>query len=112
MHRIRAEDWYAIRGVGDGVTWIDEPFVKEFYRCNIWHVRGRERDLLVDIGMGVVPLREHIPLVTERPLVAVASHTHFDHIGGASRVRRALGASRPRPTILARPTRANTCAEP
>ena len=24
----------------------------------------------------------HIPLVTERPLVAVASHTHFDHIAG------------------------------
>ena len=30
----------------------------------------------------MVSLREHIPLVTERPLVAVASHTHFDHIAG------------------------------
>ena len=57
-------------------------FVKEFYRCNIWHLRGRDRDLLVDSGWGVVSLREHIPLVTERPLVAVASHTHFDHIAG------------------------------
>ena len=110
MHRIRAEDWYAIRGVGDGVTWIGEPFVKEFYRCNVWHVRGRERDLLVDSGMGVVPLRQHVPLVTERPLVAVASHTHFDHVGAhhefAERWVHAAEAA-----ILARPTRASTGAE-
>jgi glyoxylase-like metal-dependent hydrolase (beta-lactamase superfamily II) len=31
--------------------------------------------------MGVVSLRKQVPLVTEKPLVAVASHTHFDHIG-------------------------------
>ncbi len=37
--------------------------------------------MLVDSGMGVVPLRAWVPLVTERPLQAVASHTHFDHIG-------------------------------
>jgi glyoxylase-like metal-dependent hydrolase (beta-lactamase superfamily II) len=59
----------------------------------------------------VVSLREHIPLVTERPLVAVASHTHFDHIAGhhefAERwVHRAEAA------ILARPTRVSTLAEP
>ena len=82
MRRIAAADWFRVRHLADGVTWIDEPFVKEFYRCNIWHLRGRDRDLLVDSGWGVVSLREHIPLVTERPLVAVASHTHFDHIAG------------------------------
>ncbi len=79
--RINATDWYRIRKLGDGVTWIDEPHIREFFRCNIWHVRGRERDMLVDSGMGVVSLRAHVPLVTERPLDAVASHTHFDHIG-------------------------------
>ena len=111
MERVRAEDWYAIRGVGDGVTWISEPFVKEFYRCNVWHVRGRDRDLLVDSGMGVVPLREQVPLLTERPLTAVASHTHFDHIGAhhefAERWVHAAEAG-----ILARPTRASTGADP
>jgi glyoxylase-like metal-dependent hydrolase (beta-lactamase superfamily II) len=74
-------DWWRIRPLSDGVTWIDEPHIHEFYRCNVWHVRGRDRDMLVDSGMGVVSLRQHIPLVTERPLDAVASHTHFDHIG-------------------------------
>lgn len=81
MPRARPEDWYRIRPLPDGVTWIDEPHIHEFYRCNVWHIRGRDRDMLVDSGMGVVPLRQWVPLVTERPLDAVASHTHFDHIG-------------------------------
>ena len=81
MERMQAQDWWRVRSVGDGVTWIDEPHIHEFYRCNVWHVRGRDGDMLVDSGMGVVSLREWVPLVTERPLEAVASHTHFDHIG-------------------------------
>jgi glyoxylase-like metal-dependent hydrolase (beta-lactamase superfamily II) len=79
--RARPEDWYRLERKADAVTLISEPFIKEFYRCNMWHVRGRDRDLLVDSGMGVVSLREWVPLVTERALTAVASHTHFDHIG-------------------------------
>ncbi len=81
MDRVNPQDWYQVNRVGDDVTYICEPFIKEFFRCNIWHVRGRNRDLLVDSGMGVVSLRAHVPLVTERPCLAVASHTHFDHVG-------------------------------
>jgi glyoxylase-like metal-dependent hydrolase (beta-lactamase superfamily II) len=67
--------------MGDGITLIDEPHIHSFYRCNCWHIRGGDEDMLVDSGMGVVSLRGWVPLVTERPLLAVASHTHFDHIG-------------------------------
>lgn len=81
MQRMRPEKWYAVDGKADDVTLISEPFIKPFYRCNMWHVRGRDRDMLIDSGMGVVSLREWVPLVTERALTAVASHTHFDHIG-------------------------------
>ena len=111
MDRARPEDWYRIRSVSDGVTFIDEPFIHEFYRCNIWHVRGRERDMLVDSGMGVVSLREWVPLVTERALTAVASHTHFDHIGCHHEFEdRAV--HRAEAGILADPTRAATLADP
>lgn len=81
LSRVNPADWWRIRPMGDGVTRIDEPHIREFYRCNVWHVRGRDRDMLVDSGMGVVSLRDWVPLVTGRPLDAVASHTHFDHIG-------------------------------
>ena len=81
MQRAAAEDWYRTERVGYDVTHIFEPFVRAFYRCNMWHVRGRDRDLLVDSGMGVVSLRTWVPLVTEKTCLAIASHTHFDHIG-------------------------------
>ncbi len=111
MEIATAETWYETRRLADDVTYIGEPFIKEFYRCNIWHVRGRDRDLLVDSGMGVVSLRQQVPLVTERPCLAVASHTHFDHIGShhefAERLVHAAEAE-----LLAAPTRANTLADP
>lgn len=111
MKRVKPEDWYAIRTLADGVTAISEPFIQEFYRCNIWHVRGRDRDMLVDSGMGVVSLREWVPLVTERDLIAVASHTHFDHIGCHHEFEcRAVHAAEA--DLLANPTRANTLADP
>jgi glyoxylase-like metal-dependent hydrolase (beta-lactamase superfamily II) len=78
---IGAADWYETIRMGDDITLIHEPWIKPFFRCNIWHVRGRDRDLLFDTGLGHFSLRNHVPLVTERKLTCVASHTHFDHIG-------------------------------
>lgn len=78
---IDAANWYETVRMGDGVTLIHEPWIKPFFRCNIWYVRGRDRDLLFDTGLGHFSLRRHVPLVTERKLTCVASHTHFDHIG-------------------------------
>ena len=110
MRRATAETWYETRSVGDGVTWIREPYIREFYRCNVWHVRGRDRDMLVDSGMGVVSLRAQVPLVTERPLVAVASHTHFDHVGMHHEfAERAV--HRDEAALIAAPTRANLLIE-
>jgi glyoxylase-like metal-dependent hydrolase (beta-lactamase superfamily II) len=104
------ESWYQSHALSDGVTWIFEPHIKEYYRCNIWHVRGRDRDLLVDSGMGVVSLREQIPLLSGRPILAVASHTHFDHIGTHHEFsERAVHPDEA--DILAHPTRANTVAD-
>jgi len=75
------QNWYEMMKMGDDVTLIHEPWIKPFFRCNMWHIRGRDRDLLFDSGLGAVSLRRHIALVCERPLICVASHTHFDHIG-------------------------------
>jgi len=111
MKRIPAKDWYRVRSIGDGITFIDEPFIQEFYRCNIWHVRGRDRDMLVDSGMGVVSLSEWIPLGTDRALTAVASHTHFDHIGCHHEFADRC-VHRAEAELMAHPTRKNTLADP
>jgi glyoxylase-like metal-dependent hydrolase (beta-lactamase superfamily II) len=81
MIRVAANEWYETLRFGDDVTLIHEPWIVPFYRCNMWHVRGRDRDLLFDTGLGHFSLRQHVALVRERDITCVASHTHFDHIG-------------------------------
>jgi len=50
---------------------------------NVWHVPGRDADLLVDSANGIGPLKPHVdPLTEGKPVVAVATHGHFDHVGG------------------------------
>jgi glyoxylase-like metal-dependent hydrolase (beta-lactamase superfamily II) len=111
MIRVSAAHWYATRSVGDDVTHIEEPHIKSFYRCNMWHVRGRDQDMLVDTGMGVVPLREQVPLLTGRPIWAVASHTHFDHIGAHHEFEDRIVHER-EAELLVHPTREATLADP
>lgn len=102
-------EWYEVKSLDSGLTLIRERQIKPFYRCNIWHLRGRERDLLIDSGMGIVSLKNSLPWLDERPMTVVASHTHVDHIGchhefAHCAVHRAEAA-----TLLA-PNRYNTIA--
>ena len=45
-------------------------------------MRGRDRDLVIDTGLGIASLRDAARDLFERPLAAVATHTHMDHTGG------------------------------
>jgi glyoxylase-like metal-dependent hydrolase (beta-lactamase superfamily II) len=77
-----ADRWFEIRRIDDDITLLWEPHVVPLLRCNIWHVRGRDRDMLVDTGMGISSLRDAARHLFEQPIVAVATHTHTDHVGG------------------------------
>jgi glyoxylase-like metal-dependent hydrolase (beta-lactamase superfamily II) len=76
-----ADRWYQRRTVSDAITLVWEPHVHPLLRCNIWHVRGRDSDLLVDTGLGVAPLKDEIADLIDKPLTAVATHIHYDHVG-------------------------------
>lgn len=52
-------------------------------RCNIWHLRGPDRDLVIDAGLGVHSLRSGVPQLFEREPDVFLTHAHLDHIGGA-----------------------------
>ena len=47
---------------GFGVTRITEPFGDRYFSANLYFLHGRDRDLLVDADMGIVPLRPVLPL--------------------------------------------------
>jgi glyoxylase-like metal-dependent hydrolase (beta-lactamase superfamily II) len=75
--------WFGAEDAGDGVTRLFETHVDPFLESNVWHVRGSERDLVVDAANGIGPLRPAIDALGDgRPVVAVVTHAHFDHVGG------------------------------
>ncbi|HEV8389536.1 MAG TPA: MBL fold metallo-hydrolase [Dongiaceae bacterium] len=77
-----ADKWFEFRRVDDDITLIWEPHVVPLVRCNIWHVRGRDRDLLIDTGLGMASLKAAARHLFEKKLTAVATHAHYDHVGG------------------------------
>jgi glyoxylase-like metal-dependent hydrolase (beta-lactamase superfamily II) len=103
-------DWYETIECDDGITLIRERYIQSFYRCNIWYVRGRSGNLLFDSGLGVVSLRAQLPWLAAAPLVAVASHTHFDHIGNTHEFPDRV-VHRAEADIMAHPTAAATVAD-
>lgn len=77
-----ADRWFERRDLDADLTLIWEPHVHPLLRCNIWRLRGRDADLLVDTGMGIASLREAGADLFEKTLLAVATHAHADHVGG------------------------------
>jgi glyoxylase-like metal-dependent hydrolase (beta-lactamase superfamily II) len=77
-----AERWFDVRQVDDGVLRITEPHVHPLLRSNLYLVPGGERDVMVDAGCGIANLRTELTGLVERPVVAVATHRHGDHVGG------------------------------
>jgi glyoxylase-like metal-dependent hydrolase (beta-lactamase superfamily II) len=78
-----ADGWFQAEDAGDGVTRLIETHVDPLIESNVWHVSGRDADLVVDTGNGIGTLRPRIGLFGDgRPVIAVATHGHFDHVGG------------------------------
>ena len=57
--------------IDDGISCIQETGVANFMRCNIWHVKGRDFDLIIDTGMGINPLKEIHEILWAAPSSAV-----------------------------------------
>ncbi|XP_038621868.1 metallo-beta-lactamase domain-containing protein 2 [Tachyglossus aculeatus] len=101
-----ALEWYAHKALGDGIFWIQERFYESGHRANIWLVRGSRQDVLIDAGLGLRSLPDYLrdagllgdpagdpagdggEARARRPLLAVATHVHFDHAGGLHQFER------------------------
>ena len=84
---------YKVFKISDGISLIQETYVANFMRCNIWHVHGKKFDLIIDTGMGLSPLKEWVIQQTDNPVKAIITHSHFDHCGSLHEFDCRLGQS-------------------
>lgn len=71
--------WFATTRLAEDTYLIGEP-----PHVNSYLIIGRDRAILFDTGMGIANIRQVVEGLTDRPLLVVNSHYHFDHIGGNS----------------------------
>ena len=79
-----AERWFSVTWVTGRTAVLTEPHVDDLLQANLWYLRGRERDLLVDTGNGAAPLEPVVARLARgtREVVCLVTHAHIDHIGG------------------------------
>jgi len=90
MESVLIEDWYEINQLDNGIVSIGEPHHREEVFCYL--VKGEDKDLLIDTGMGVISIMKALEKIrnSNKDLVVVNSHAHFDHIGGNSQFEKVL----------------------
>lgn len=76
-----ADPWWVRTSHPNAITQIVEPHVHRIIRNNVWHVRGGDRDLVIDTSVGVASVTEGLDGLLDRPVVCVATHIHYDHVG-------------------------------
>jgi glyoxylase-like metal-dependent hydrolase (beta-lactamase superfamily II) len=73
----RAESWFRVAPLEPGVWLVAEPG-----HVNSWLIRGAERSVLLDTGLGIADISAAVAAVCPREPLVVNSHVHFDHVGG------------------------------
>ncbi|MGI8482849.1 MAG: MBL fold metallo-hydrolase [Thermomicrobiales bacterium] len=73
-------DWFDIREAEHGTFIIEEPFHVE--KVKSYLIVGSDRAILLDTGMGIADIRTEVETLTDKPIVVVNSHAHWDHVGG------------------------------
>lgn len=72
--------WFTIDQIDENTYIISEYRHWEETHCYL--LKGNGRALLIDTGLGVSNISEEVKKLTDQPVTAVATHIHWDHIGG------------------------------
>lgn len=77
------DDWFAIEDIAPGVFAIGEP---RYHQIN-WNylICGSKHALLFDTGPGLRDIKPAVDSLTDRFVIALASHLHYDHVGNLHR---------------------------
>ena len=73
-------DWFTIDQIDKETHIISEYRHWEETHCYL--LNGSDRSLLIDTGLGISNIHDEVIKLTDKPVTAVATHIHWDHIGG------------------------------
>lgn len=72
--------WFTIDKVNESTYIISEYRHPEETHCYL--LCGSEKALLIDTGLGISNIYDEVIKLTDKPIMVVATHVHWDHIGG------------------------------
>lgn len=76
----KMKQWFTIDEIDESTFIISEYRHWEETHCYL--LNGEERSLLIDTGLGICNIYEEVRKLTDKPITAIATHIHWDHIGG------------------------------
>ena len=73
-------DWFTIEHIDKDTHIISE--YKHWEESHAYLLNGATYSLLIDTGLGIQNIYNEVVKLTDKPVIAVATHIHWDHIGG------------------------------
>lgn len=74
------KDWFTIDHI-DADTHIISEY-RHWEETHAYLLNGKSHSLLIDTGLGICNIYDEVIKLTDKPMTAVATHIHWDHIGG------------------------------
>lgn len=76
------DNWFTIDKIDEKTFIISEYRHWEETHCYL--LNGSKRSLLIDTGLGISDISGEVAKLASKPVTAIATHIHWDHIGGHS----------------------------
>lgn len=74
------KSWFTIDKIDEHTYIISEYRHWEETHCYL--LEGERGALLIDTGLGICDISAEVKKLTDKPVTAVATHIHWDHVGG------------------------------
>lgn len=74
------QDWFTIDQIDNDSYIISE--YRHWEESHSYLLNGSTHSLLIDTGLGISNIQEVVKKLTDKPVIAIATHIHWDHIGG------------------------------
>ena len=74
------DNWFTIDQI-DKESYIISEY-RHWEETHCYLLNGSESSLLIDTGLGICNIYDEVIRLTDKPVTAIATHIHWDHIGG------------------------------